>query len=348
MDVERLDLTGPAVPVLDDVANTPTFGFAAVDAGRSGTLVYVKGKGSNQTLVWLDSTGRTQPLRGVAAEYAFPRRLSPDGKRLAVTVRRDGNTDIWVYDWERDIMNRLTFTPGFNMWPAWTPDGKHIVFSSSWQGGTGNLYWVRADGAGEAVRLTESKNRQLPFSFSPDGKRLAFTESRLQTNPAIWTLSLDDVESDHPKAGRPEPFLQTSFGAGFPMISPDGRWLAYMSDESGAMEVYVRPFPGPGGKWQVSAGGGSRPVWSKKEPELYYQNPQGMMVASYTAKGGAFVASKPRLWAEKKDLGFSFDLAPDGKRFAVVQAETEQKGAAQVTFLLNFFDELRRRAPAGK
>ena len=114
------------------------------------------------------------------------------------------------------------------------------------------------------------------------------------------------------------------------------------------METYVRPLPGPGGKWQVSPGRGVSPVWSKRGPELFYQNRQGMMVVSYTTKGGAFVATKPRLWAEKKDMGFYFDLAPDGKRFAVVQAEAEPKGAAQVTFLLNFFDELRRRAPAGE
>jgi Tol biopolymer transport system component len=231
---------------------------------------------------------------------------------------------------------------------VWTPDGKHIVFTSIWQGVTGNLYWVRADGTGDTVRLAESKYRQTPFSFSPDGKRLAFTEFNPQTKFDIWTLPLDEVESDHPKAGKPQPFLQTSFSETFPMISPDGRWLAYVSDESGAAEIYVRPFPETGGKWQVSAGGGRSPVWSKKAPELFYQSPQGMMVASYTTNGGAFVASKPNLWAEKKGLGLDFDLAPDGKRFAVVQAETEPRGTAQVTFLFNFFDELRRRAPAGK
>jgi len=351
MDVARQELTGPAAPVLEDVASTPQYGFAQLDVARNGTLVYVKGRGPSQTLVWLDSTGRTQPLRTVAADYGSPLsplKFSPDGKRLAVTVTQDGNTEVWVYDLERDVMTRLTFTPGFSGWPVWAPDGKHIVVTSSRNNAMPNLYWVRADGTGEAVRLTESKYRQNPVSFSPDGRRLAFTEINPQTKVDIWTLPLEEVESDHPKAGKPEPFLQTSFNEAVPKISPDGRWLAYVSDESGAGEIYVRPFPGPGGKWQVSAGGGRSPVWSKKAPELLYQNPQGMMAVSYTVKDGAFAASKPRLWVEKKDLGLGFDLAPDGKRFAVVQAETEPKGTAQVTFLLNFFDELRRRAPAGK
>jgi Tol biopolymer transport system component len=348
LDVGRQQLTGPATPVLEDVASTPQYGFAQLDVARNGTLVYVKGRGPSQTLVWLDSTGRTQPLRGVAAEYGSPLRFSPDGKRLAVTVTQDGNTEVWVYDLERDVMTRLTFTPGFSGWPVWAPDGKHIVFTSSRNNAMANLYWVRADGTGEAVRLAEGKYRQTPLSFSPDGRRLAFTESNPETKLDIWTLPLEEVESDHPKAGKPEPFLQTSFNEAAPKISPDGRWLAYGSDESGASEIYVRPFPGPGGKWQVSAGGGRMPVWSKKAPELFYQNLQGMMVVSYTAKVGAFVATKPRLWVEKKDLGLNFDLAPDGKRFAVVQAEAEPRGAAQVTFLFNFFDELRWRAPAGK
>ena len=133
------------------------------------------------------------------------------------------------------------------------------------------------------------------------------------------------------------------------MISPDGHWLAYQSDESGHNEIYVRSFPGAGGKWQVSAGGGDRPVWSKKTPELYYRNSEGIMVADYTTNGGAFVASKPRLWAMKKDLSDYFDATPDGKRFAVLQTEEpEQSGPPPVNILLNFFDELHRRTQPAK
>lgn len=229
----------------------------------------------------------------------------------------------------------------------WSPDGKHIVVNSTRLGAQLNLFWMRADGAGEAVRLTESKNAQVPTSFSPDGKRLAFMEVSPQTKYDLWTLSLEEVENDHPKPDKLDPFLVTPFNEHRPMISPNGRWPAYPSDESGRYEVYVRPFPGPGGRWQISIGGGDRPVWSKKRPELFYRSGEGMMMASYTTTGEAFAPNKPRLWARKKDLGQFFDLAPDGKRFAVVQSEDSgQTGPTHVTFLLNFFDELRRRAPA--
>ena len=165
------------------------------------------------------------------------------------------------------------------------------------------MYWMRADGAGEAVRLTESKNPQFAFSFSPDGKRLAFAEVDPHTNVDLWTLPLEGAESDHPKAGKPEPFLVTPFNEMVPMISPDGHWLAYYSDESGRDEVYVRPFPGPGGKWQISTAGGDKPVWSKKAHELFYRSGEGMMVASYTTNGEAFVAEQTPVVGREKGFG---------------------------------------------
>jgi serine/threonine-protein kinase len=261
----------------------------------------------------------------------------------ALSVIGSDNVDVWVYDWQRDAMTRLTFD--FSAWwPIWSPDGKHIAFMS---GGTSNLYYMRADGAGAPVRLTESKNRQVPYSFSPDGKRLAFFEFNPKTGADIWTLPMEEAERDHPKVGKPAPFLVTPADERTPMFSPDGRWIAYQSDESGRLEVYLRPFPGPGGKWQISTEGGDRPVWSNNGPELFYRSAEGMMVASYKVNGEAFVYDKPRLWAPIKDLGMYFDLAPDGKRFAVLQPVTPgQNGLEHVTFLLNFFDELRRRTPA--
>ena len=350
LDVKRLELTGPTVPVIDEVASDGANEFAHVNFSQNGTLAYVRGKAASQKLVWMDGTGQTQPLRVTPAQYKGTIRFSPDGKRLAMGVLEGGKANIWVYEWARDIMTRLTFTDGFDFSPVWSTDGKHIVFASSRHRDTrgDNLYWMRADGAGEALRLTASDNDHFPFSLSPDGKHVAFLEKSPKTGYDLWTLPLEDIESGHPKPGKPEPFLVTPFNEDEPMISPDGRWLAYISDESGRNEVYVRPFPGPGGKWQISTTRGVHPVWSKKSPELFYQSGEGVMVASYTTNGEAFVASKPRLWAEKKDLGDYFDLAPDGKRFAVVQAEaSEQQAPPHVTLLLNFFDELRRRVPAG-
>jgi serine/threonine-protein kinase len=201
--------------------------------------------------------------------------------------------------------------------------------------------WLWGSGA-----LTEGKNDQYANSFSPDGKRLAFVELDSHTNVDLWTLPLEGAESDHPKVGRPEPFLVTPSNEMKPMISPDGRWLAYCSDESGRYEIYVRHFPEPGGKWQISAAGGDNPVWSRKAHQLFYRSSEGMMVGSYATKVEAFVANKPRLRAAKKDLG-DFDLAPDGKRFVVGQQEgSEQTAQPHVALVQNFFDELRRRAPS--
>jgi serine/threonine-protein kinase len=345
MDLRRMELTGPLVQVVENVDD----GFA-IDSSQSGTLVYVPDKSSKQMLVWLDSAGHTEPLRTAAAKYFWTTcRLSPNGKRLAASIMQDGNADLWVYELERDTLTRLTSTPSNDSSPVWAPDGQHIAFSSTMHGGAENIYWVRADGTGNMVRLTESKNTQFPCSLSPDGKRLAFQELNPRTNWDLWTLPLEEVESDHPKIRKPEPFLVTPSNEWFPMISPDGKWLAYNSNEAGRLEVQVRGFPRPEGKWQVSTAGGGFPVWSRTAAELFYRDDEVVMVTNYRAVGEAFLAAKPRVWVEKENLGgFGFDLASDGKRFVVVQeAESKEKGPCHLTVLLNFFDELRRRAPAG-
>jgi serine/threonine-protein kinase len=350
MDLKRLELTGPSIPVVEGVAVNAITGFAQVDFSQTGTLVYMEAKGLKLTLTWLENTGQTRPFPAAPTEYNGPLRFSPDGKRLAVSIADGGKANIWVYEWERGNTNRLTFGDGFDTFPVWSPDGKHIVFSSTVEESKWNLFQIRADGAGEPVRLTDSKNNQFARSFSPDGKRLVFTETDPKTGGDIWTLPLDGVESDHPKVGKPEPFLVTPASEISPMISPDGHWLAYLTDESGRSEVYVRPFPGSSAtKWQISTAGGTTPVWSKKGSELFYLSHEGIMVANYTTTREAFAHATPRLWASKKDSGDYFDIAPDGKRLVVEQPETsEAKGPVHATFLLNFFDELRRKAPTGK
>jgi len=354
MDLSRLELIGPFVPVVEEVVVNTGNGGAQFAFSQTGIFVFQTGKatGAVRIVAWLDSAGKTQPLRHVPGRYFSPR-FSPDGKRLALASAEGGNMDIWVYEWERDTASRLTFTAELEQNPVWSPDGKHIAFQS-FRNGPGNIYWMRADGGGDTVRLTESKNNQGPYSISPDGKRLAFFEQSPETGSDIWTLPLDLTDPDHPKPGKPELFLRTPFIEVTPVFSPDGRWLAYMSLESGGPEVYVRPFPGPGGKWQVSTGGGVMPVWPRNGRELFYRTLDNrLMVANYTAKGEAFAADKPRLWSEKRflDTGTftNFDPAPDGKRFAVLMAPEgdaeQQRAKTHVTFLLNFFDELRRKVP---
>jgi len=352
-DLDRLEVRGTPTVLVEDVAGDAASGGGQFDVSRTGTLVYLPGKASQGwPVVWLDSSGKTQPLLSTPGIYSNPR-LSPDGRRLALVVSSKGN-DIFVYDWARDAMTRLTFD-GHSAMPVWHPGGKHIAFRSS-SGGFG-ISWVRSDGAGQPQRLLESKDNVYPRSFSPDGRRLAYHQIFPKIGTDLYTLPLDNTDPDHPKPGKPEQFLtEKSTDNHMPTFSPDGRWIAYWSRDwsSDSGGIYVRPFPGPGGRWQISEGRGNLAFWSKNGRELFYNlSGSGIMVVDYTVDGDSFVAGKPRLWSGRQislaEIN-SIDLAPDGKRFVgfpVPEPAEPAKGPVHVTFLLNFFDELRRRVPAG-
>ena len=256
-----------------------------------------------------------------------------------------------MYEWERDTLTRLTFAGENNGFPAWTPDGQRIVYSSQGKGEDNNLWWIRSDGAGNAQRLTQTKYNQFAGSWRPDGKVLAFRQQSPDSRWGIVTLPIEGDEKSGWKPGEPKPFVNSAFAEEDPAFSPDGRWLAYMSNESGNNELYVRPFPGPGGKWQISTGGGSLPRWSRNGKELFYRTLDSrIMVATYTASGDSFHAEKPQSWSPGQftSLGtstYNYDIHPDGKRFAVLK--TPDMGQAttvyKVNFVFNFFDEVRRR-----
>ena len=345
-DPDRLEVRGTPAPVLDQVGYNTAQGSAQFDFSQTGTLIYRSGGagGGLFTVAWLDGAGKTQPLLAKPGNYLRPS-MSPDGQRLALEVSEGSGTDIWVYDWQRDTMTRLTFTGNAND-PLWSPDGRYVAFRVLGEG----IYVIRSDGSGKPEPLTQSKNQQAPWSFTPDGKRLAFFEADSKTSGDLWTVPL---ESDGAglRAGKPEVFLQTPAEELYPSFSPDGRCLAYVSDESGTSQVYVRAFPDKGGKWQISNSGGRYPMWSRNGRELFFETLDNhIMVAAYTDKGDSFVADKPRVWSEKQLAGAvgnkSVDLAPDGKRIvALMPVETAeaQKAQNQVIFLENFFDEVRRR-----
>jgi Tol biopolymer transport system component len=357
-DLKRLEVTGQPAPILEGVAAAPNVnGGAQFSFSETGNLVYLAGSagGQNVSLDWMDRDGKFTPIRETPGYYRNPA-FSPDGKHLALEISDGKRSDIWVYEWERDSLTRLTFTGVNNSSPVWTPDGQRITYSSQEKGGTYNLWWIRADGAGDAQRLTESKNPQIAHSWRPDGKVLAFLQVNPDTAYDVMTLPVEGDEKSGWKPGELKPFVNTAFTEMEPAFSPDGRWLAYTSNESGNTEVYVRPFPGPGGKWQVSTGGGLMPKWSRNGKEVFYRTPDSkIMVVTYTTSGDSFHADKPQLWSPGQftDLGinnYNFDLHPDGKRFAVLKSPgTEQTAAVnKVTFIFNFFDELRSKFPAGK
>jgi serine/threonine protein kinase/Tol biopolymer transport system component len=351
-DIDRLTVAGPAVRALEHVRSSTITGGAEFHIAANGTLVYLPGQGvgGQRPIHWMEREGKTTLLRPTAANWYSPM-FAPDGRRLALQIN-GGQDDIWIYEWMRDTLTRLTFDGGSDQKPVWTPDGRRLTFASNRDNkSTFNLYWQRADGSDNPHRLTESTQSQLPSSWHPSGKYLAFDEQFPQAGADLMILPMEGTEATGWKPGTPTAFFKSPFNERDPVFSPDGRWIAYISNESGRNEVYVRPFPGPGGKWQISAGGASNVVWSKTTGEIYFVTPNGeMLVASGAADGNSFRAEKPRLWTNGHfafaGVSRVFDLHPDGARFAMAPA-AQMSDAKQehVTFLFNFFDELRRVAP---
>jgi serine/threonine-protein kinase len=337
--------------VLDDIGGLAYSGAGDsasgyFDSSQTGTFIYLAGTtGSKRAIFWLEHSGNLQPLRPEPGQYYQPR-FSPDGNRLAFAAATEHGIDIWVRDLDSGAASRKSFLPGRNWSPVWTPDGKGIVFSSA-SAGRRDIYRVRADGSGDAQPLGDDTVQRVPRSFSPDG-RLAF-----DIGNEIWTAPMVG-EFEHPRLGTAALFLDAATPIPEAQFSPDGRWMAYVSAESGISDVFVRPFPGPGGRQQISTGGGRFPIWSRTGRELFFLGPdQRIRVTGYTASGNSFSSETPRVWSETRlgDLGVNsaYDLAPDGKRFAVVLDPEEadaSKPITSVTVLLNFFDELRRRVPA--
>jgi Tol biopolymer transport system component/predicted Ser/Thr protein kinase len=341
-DPQRLRVTGTAVPVVDGVLQSRTTGGAQYSFSATGSLVYVPGgvQSIQSKLVWVSRNGEEQPVAAPPSAYMFPR-LSPDGKRVAVAIAEQG-IQLWLYDLSRETLTRFTFEGIFNYAPLWTPDGKRIAFESSKEGPL-NIFWQLADGGGELERLTTSEHINAPMSWSLDAQLLAFLEVTPTTGVDIWVLRMSDRKA--------QPFLRTPFNEGAPRFSPDGRCLAYMSDESGRYETYVQPYPGPGGKWQISTEGGTEPVWNPNGLEMFYRSGDKMMAVDIATQPG-FSAGKPRMLFEGQ-YGPSpvpipnYDVAPDGQRFLMLKPSEQARAPTQINIVLNWFEELKRRVPTG-
>jgi serine/threonine-protein kinase len=348
-DPVRLEIQGTPTRLLENVAADAGTAAGRFDFSRTGTFIYESGAGLLPwTVAWLGADGKTMPLLAKPALYYSPR-LSSDGLRLAVGIDGGKGQEIYVYDRQRDVQTRLSDAGQTSADPVWSADGKHLLFRT--YGGSRGFWWVRTDATATPVRVLDVGVGDLgPGTLSPDGRHVVYAAAG-----NMWTIALDTSDVDHPKAGPPEPFFHSPANEAKPGFSPDGRWVAYASNESGRNEIYVRPFSGSasraGGKWQVSSGGGFDPVWSRAGRQLFFMAGDRMMVTEYQDVKGTFVASKPRPWAPLPrvgNTGFSrYDVAPDGAGVAILaRPELATEQLPRLNLLLNFFDEIRRVAPA--
>jgi len=346
-DLRRRRMTGPAVPIVTGVPVTPHTGAVQAAISASGTLVYAPlgDQVPGSSLVAVDLTGRAQPLSDVLPHYLGEMSLSPDGQRLALRSAK-ANDDIHVFDIPRGSLTRFTYEGGDEQNPVWTPDSRRLAYASQ-RGGTPTMYWKAADGNGTPEKILAPQHPQRPSSFSPDGRVLAYTEVHPQTGADIWTVPLGDRSSR-----QPEPFLRTQFDEDLPLFSPDGHWLAYRSNESGRMEVYVAQFPGAAVKRQISVDGGDQPQWAPDGKQLFYMNGNHLMGVDLNAESGLHPGKPSRLLdrtfslsaADSGVWGHTYAVFPDGKRFLFVENAVRPE-MRELRVVLNWFEELKARVP---
>ena len=334
-DAQRAQVVGSPVRVLESVATT-LYGAAEMTVSDEGTVVYARGGSIGaRTLAWVDRDGREEPLQMPPRPYIYPR-ISPDGGSVAVTVR-DAARDIWIWDLKTTTLRRLTNTPDLEDFPLWSPDGATVMYSGTFKG----VFAKSAAGSGDARRIAP------PFpamSISPDGSRMVGGGIGFGTSLIIIggdTPTMRDILKDENPMN--------------PRISPDGKWLAYQSRQSGQYEIYVRPFPDVDReRRQVSVQGGTRPVWARNMREIFYLSPAGAMMSVAVAPDAQFTSKEPvKLFQIRHRIGGAsepftmYDVAPDGRRFLVIKdGELESLAEPRLTVIQNWFEELQRLVPA--
>ena len=346
-DLNRRDTTGTAMVVVPKLVTLPT-GVGEFDVARDGTLVYVASGGSGEaprTLVWVDREGRETAVSAPPRAYSTMR-LSPDGTRVAVEIQSDDN-DIWVWDFARETLTRVTRSPGLDQSPVWMPDGRHVVYSSQANGALGSLFRQSADGSGAAERLTESRVIQRASDALPDGFGILFFD-----RDGIQLLALAPER-------RVRPLIRSTRGVGHGAVSPDGRWLAYVDRDAGTPQVFVSPFSMPDRERRiVSKDGGTQPRWSPDGREIFFIGVDGILMGAPVHGGGTLTIGMPkRVLHRPYYSGFglierpdTYDVAPDGRFLMLKQQSRPEDGqqAATVVIVRNWLDELRRLVPVAR
>jgi serine/threonine-protein kinase len=351
-DLEKLKTMGDAVSILDSAEVNQGSGGAQLSFSSDGTLVYVPRRPQASPLDWVTREGVASKLVALESDWANPK-FSPDGTKLAFDASDGRQRDIFVYDMKRGARKQMTFEGSNDFLPVWSPDGRFLAFSSDRSGGdVANIYWMKADGTNEATRLTRSTEDENVGSWHPSGRWLAYSSSNAERRLDIKILPVEDDRLGGLTAGEPLDFLSTQATEGRPMFSPDGRWIAYSSDETGEVEVFVRPFPSSGGKWRVSRHGGWYPRWASKPPRLMFTELDNRQVffAEYDGRGESFEASEPALWSKPahKALGgfLPYDVHPEGSRI-VMRVDTVEP-IDHVVLFSGFLEFLRKAVPGNE
>jgi serine/threonine-protein kinase len=337
-DPEALRIVGSAVPLVESVAHTDNTVFH-YDVTRGGTLVYLPAdrRVSQQRLVWIDRTGRRTSELDPGPYVRVG--LSPDGHRLALAVEERENTDIWVAERARGTMSRLTTDATIDTMPVWSPDGRSVAFRSEREGP--GIFRRDAQGAAPVERLTETSGPiHSPYSWTPDGRTLLLAVFRSFGHQAIASVTPPDRQI--------RILLDGTFAQLDPQVSPDGRWMAYQSDETGRFEVYVRPYPEvERGRWQVSTTGGASPRWNPDGRELFYFDGTHLLAVP-VSPGATFTVGQPKRLFDVAPiggrLGADYEVSPDGRRFLFIVAGPLAPAAqAQLVLVQHWREDLRAR-----
>jgi serine/threonine-protein kinase len=344
-DSRSWTLTGPALPLLRDVLTSGTDGVPYLAMSDVGLLAYAGGGVVPRTpdlVLWVDRSGREEALPLSGHAFGTPR-ISPDGRSVAlVTHPLDiPRSNVAVYDLARGVLSTLTPEPGRHFCPAWSPDGRRLAYTNYFSGSP-RLAWKGSDGAGDPEWLSAGDFAEFPTSFAPDGRTLFYTKGRPGSPEIIdvWTVSLEGKRDHRPWLSGPERELAA-------FISPDGRFVTYVSNETGRNEVYVRPYSGPGRKIKISSDGGSEPAWARSGREIFYRTADTLMVVPIETQpelsAGAARAVIPDRYARwgREDGSRNYDVSPDGKRFLVIKGvERKDEPITRVHLIANWPAEL--------